>query len=138
MNSDIPSKTAAPRKCRGCGARLRSTNPDPSCAACTAAGSQHRASAIPARFWESPDVQAALVRRDLPGVVRLINRKLGWSQVALAAATGYSQAHMSRWINGNGKSDGITLGRLVDFAKGLGIPLRLIGLAEIDGGSPQS
>jgi transcriptional regulator with XRE-family HTH domain len=73
-------------------------------------------------------VAAALAQWDLPAVVRLIHTKLGLSQLALANLTGYSQAHISRWLHRNGNPEGVTAARLRQFVEGLDIPWALLGL----------
>jgi transcriptional regulator with XRE-family HTH domain len=63
-------------------------------------------------------------------VVRLIHTKLGLTQVALANLTGYSQAHISRWLHRDGNPEGVTAQRLRRFVEGLGIPWALLGLVD--------
>jgi transcriptional regulator with XRE-family HTH domain len=133
--------TYVPRSCLDCGTALRRTNAGDRCAACSArAGEGH---SIPETFWYADDVAAALAQWDLPAVVRLIHAKLGLSQVALANLTGYSQAHISRWLHRDGNPEGVTAARLRQFVEGLGIPWGLLGLldpaaressAEVSGG----
>ncbi|OLB77449.1 MAG: hypothetical protein AUI14_16055 [Actinobacteria bacterium 13_2_20CM_2_71_6] len=118
----------AQRFCLDCAAALRRTNAGSRCAACAAhADGGHP---IPQRFWYAEDVAAALAQWDLPAVVRLIHTKLGLTQVALANLTGYSQAHISRWLHRNGNPEGVTAGRLHRFVEGLGIPWALLGLID--------
>ncbi|OLB80271.1 MAG: hypothetical protein AUI14_07325 [Actinobacteria bacterium 13_2_20CM_2_71_6] len=118
---------ASPRFCLDCGAALRRTNPSRQCAACAAhAGSDP----IPQSFWHASDVAVALAQWDLPAVVRLIHTKLGLTQMALANLTGYSQAHISRWLHREGNPEGVTAARLRRFVEGLGIPWALLGLID--------
>jgi hypothetical protein len=71
-----------------------------------------------------------LAQWDLPAVVRLIHQKLGLTQVALANLTGYSQAHISRWLRRVGNPEGVTGARLRQFVEGLAIPWELLGLID--------
>ena len=116
------------RLCLDCGAGLRRTNTGSRCAACTARlGAEHP---IPAGFWYAGDVAAALRQWDLPAVVRLVHKKLGLTQVALANLTGYSQAHISRWLHRDGNPEGVTALRLRQFVECLDIPWELLGLID--------
>jgi hypothetical protein len=85
---------------------------------------------IPHAFWCAPDVALALAEWDLPRVVRLIHRKLGLTQMAIANLTGYSQANISRWLNREGKAEGVTAARLRQFVENTGAPWGLLGLAN--------
>jgi len=75
-------------------------------------------------------VAEALAQWDLPTVVQLIHRKLRLTQVALANLTGYSQAHISRWLRHDGNPEGVTAFRLRRFVEGLAIPWELLGLID--------
>jgi transcriptional regulator with XRE-family HTH domain len=118
----------AQRCCPDCGAMLRRTNAGSLCAACAVRLNQEPL--IPQRFWYADDVATALAQWDLPAVVRLIHRKLGLTQVALANLTGYSQAHISRWLHRDGNPEGVTAARLRQFVENLGIPWELLGLID--------
>jgi transcriptional regulator with XRE-family HTH domain len=52
------------------------------------------------------------------------------TQIALGNRTGYSQAHISRWLHRVGNSEGVTAARLRQFVEGLGIPWALLGLID--------
>ena len=124
----VADRPAEQRACLDCGTALRRTNGGSRCGACAArAGEGH---AIPQAFWYAEDVAAALAQWDLPAVVRLIHAKLGLSQVALANLTGYSQAHISRWLHRDGNPEGVTAARLRQFVEGLDIPWGLLGLVD--------
>ena len=125
--ADDPAQ-ASQRFCLDCGAALRRTNLGLQCAACTARGGDDHP--IPERFWYAEDVASALAQWDLPAVVRLIHTKLGLTQVALANLTGYSQAHISRWLHRDGNPEGVTAQRLRRFVEGLAIPWALLGLVD--------
>jgi transcriptional regulator with XRE-family HTH domain len=116
---------------------LRRTNAGDRCAACLAR--THQEHPIPQRFWYADDVAAALAQWDLPAVVQLVHRKLGLTQIALANLTGYSQAHISRWLRHDGNPEGVTALRLRQFVEGLAIPWELLGLIDpaLRGSSPQ-
>lgn len=119
---------AGARACLDCGATLRRANPGDRCAACTARlDGQHP---IPQTFWYADDVAVALAQWDLPTVVQLVHQKLGLTQVALANLTGYSQAHISRWLHRDGNPEGVTALRLRQFVEGLAIPWQLLGLID--------
>jgi hypothetical protein len=95
---------------------LRRTNTGARCATCAGrAGGDH----LPSSFWYADDLMAALARWDLPEVVRLIHGKLGLSQMTLANLTGYSQAHISRWLHSKGNPEGVTAARLLRERVGL-------------------
>src|SRR5262249_28797997 len=122
------SALAPPRSCSGCGAALSRANTDDRCAACLAR--VHQEHPIPRSFWFADDVAGALAQWDLPAVVRLVHSKLGLTQVALANLTGYSQAHISRWLRRQGNPEGVTAQRLRRFVEGLAIPWELLGLVD--------
>ena len=56
--------------------------------------------AIPAAFWERPDVCQALRRRDMSALFRLLQQYLGLSQTRIGTAVGLGQGRMSEVING--------------------------------------
>jgi len=56
--------------------------------------------AIPAAFWERPDVCQALRRRDMSALFRLLQQHLGLSQMRIGTAVGLGQGRMSEVING--------------------------------------
>jgi predicted XRE-type DNA-binding protein len=56
--------------------------------------------AIPAAFWERPDVCQALRQRDMSALFRLLRQYLGLSQTRIGTAVGLGQGRMSEVING--------------------------------------
>jgi transcriptional regulator with XRE-family HTH domain len=56
--------------------------------------------AIPAAFWERPDVCQALRKRDMGALFRLLHEHLGLSQTRIGTAVGLGQGRMSEVING--------------------------------------
>src|SRR4029077_1346964 len=56
--------------------------------------------AIPAAFWERPDVCQALRQRDMSALFRLLRQYLGLSQMHIGTAVGLGQGRMSEVING--------------------------------------
>jgi hypothetical protein len=56
--------------------------------------------AIPAAFWERPDVCHALRKRDMSALFRLLQQYLGLSQIRIGTAVGLGQGRMSEVING--------------------------------------
>jgi hypothetical protein len=94
------------------------------------AARSHHEHPIPQSFWYADDVAAALALWDLPAVVQLVHHKLRLTQVALANLTGYSQAHISRWLRKDGNPEGVTALRLRQFVEGLAIPWKLLGLID--------
>ena len=56
--------------------------------------------AIPAAFWERPDVCQALRKRDMSALFRLLRQYLGLSQMRIGTAVGLGQGRMSEVING--------------------------------------
>jgi transcriptional regulator with XRE-family HTH domain len=56
--------------------------------------------AIPAAFWERPDVCQALRQRDMGALFRLLRQYLGLSQMRIGTAVGLGQGRMSEVING--------------------------------------
>jgi len=56
--------------------------------------------AIPAAFWERPDVCQALRQRDMSALFRLLQQYLGLSQMRIGTAVGLGQGRMSEVING--------------------------------------
>jgi tetratricopeptide (TPR) repeat protein len=56
--------------------------------------------AIPAAFWERPDVCQALRQRDMSALFRLLRQYLGLSQMRIGTAVGLGQGRMSEVING--------------------------------------
>ena len=56
--------------------------------------------AIPAAFWERPDVCHSLRKRDMSGLFRLLQQYLGLSQTRIGTAVGLGQGRMSEVVNG--------------------------------------
>ena len=75
---------------------------------------------------QRPDTRAALARRDIAVVFRLLQR-FGMSQRAIAARTGQSQSEVSEILAGRRKVMSYEL--LVRIAQGLEIPFGWLGLA---------
>lgn len=83
-------------------------------------GTRVRCACIPPRVWESPEARAAIARRDLGALLRVLREKTTLSQIALAQMTGASQATISKLLNGQAgfrRSERIALA-----LEGLGAP----------------
>lgn len=117
------------RSCVACGQLLSRYNPAERCHACTRATPSSAGVEVPPELLFRLDVRRALADWDWSTVLRVISRETGASQSAIATATGLSQPHVSRLMNGRSQEPGIrTVRALCD---GLGIPRGLAGLGPI-------
>src|SRR6266511_650349 len=93
-------------------------------------GRRHRQRpAAPPGLWERPEMAQALADRDMGTVLRVFRRWTGASQTDIGMLVGVPQPHVSELERGARKVT--TLDLFERFADGLGIPRRLLGLAEI-------
>ncbi len=89
--------------------------------------------AISPDFWSRPEVTAALGRRDIGELFRLLKAQAGISQTRIGAATGNAQGRVSEIISG--KYEVRTVRSLARIADGLGMPddaRVVLGLAPSD------
>ncbi len=89
---------------------------------------RHQPPAPPPGFWERPEVAAAVAARDMGAVVRSYRRWTGASQTDISMLVGIPQPHVSELERGFRHVTALDL--FERFADGLGIPRRLLGLAE--------
>lgn len=82
----------------------------------------------PVEVIERPEFQRALAAADWSTVLRLVTEETGASGAAIAAATGLSQPHVSRLLNGRVTEPSIHTVRML--CDGLGIPRSLAGLLD--------
>jgi transcriptional regulator with XRE-family HTH domain len=75
---------------------------------------------VPPELWARPDVQEALSRRDLGGLLRIVRRHAGVSQSRIAAATGMSQPQVSGYERGRRRATSMQVWERA--ADGLGMP----------------
>lgn len=116
----------AVRRCSACGEILSSHSNGVRCQPCVASTSQGKI-VLAGQLLAEPVIRQALADGDWQTVLRAIVRDTGLTQVALSAATGVSQPHLSRLMSGRTIEPGIkTVRALCD---GLGIPRQLAGLA---------
>ena len=88
-------------------------------------------SPLPAVFWRSWEVTRAAAA-DLPGaVIALARQAHGLSQAELGAVAGFSQSAISRLESGG--NAGFDIRVLKSLGRLLGVPPRLLGLADEDG-----
>src|SRR5262249_21724301 len=117
------------RRCESCGQPLSRYNPASECGGCATAA-RHSAAPlvqVPLGVWFTPMMRRALGQWDWPVVLTVVAKETGAPQTQLAEATGLSQAHVSRLMNGQARCYDIrTINRMVD---GLGAPRLLAGLA---------
>lgn len=93
-------------------------------------GRRHRQRpAAPPGLWERPEMAQALADRDMGTVLRVFRRWTGASQTDIGMLVGVPQPHVSELERGARKVT--TLDLFERFADGLGIPRRLLGLAEV-------
>ena len=76
--------------------------------------------AIPPDLWSRPEVTAALGRRDIGELFRLLKALAGMSQTRIGAATGNAQGRVSEIISG--KYEVRTVTSLDRIAQGLDMP----------------
>jgi tetratricopeptide (TPR) repeat protein len=81
----------------------------------------------PLADWQRPELRAALARRDISEVYRLL-RRWGVSQRRIAACTGQSQSEVHDIVRGRAVRAYDVLARIAD---GLGIPREYLGLAPV-------
>jgi hypothetical protein len=121
--------------CRQCGTRLATDNRDLVCGACRhkARDVLFRAPTVPASFWDSPQMQAALATRHMGKVVQAFRehphhgRRI--SQTTAAGWLYLTQSRLSRIESGPPMHD---LHRLTQIAHILGIPRHLLWFAPIE------
>jgi hypothetical protein len=75
---------------------------------------------VPDGFWQRPDVVAALARRDIGALFRILAQRTGASQMRIGTATGNAQPRVSAIVNGRYQVK--TLEHLTRIADGLGMP----------------
>jgi transcriptional regulator with XRE-family HTH domain len=76
--------------------------------------------ATPAEVIAQPEFRRALAFGDWPTVLRLVIQETGASGASIAAATGVSQPHISRLLNGLVTEPGARTVRMI--CDGLGYP----------------
>lgn len=84
----------------------------------------------PAEVIAQPEFRRALAFGDWSTVLRLMIQETGASGATIASATGVSQPHISRLLNGRVTEPGIRTVRMI--CDGLGIPRSLAGLLDRD------
>jgi transcriptional regulator with XRE-family HTH domain len=84
----------------------------------------------PAEVLERPDFRRALALGDWSTALRLVIQETGVSGAMIAVATGVSQPHISRLLNGRVTEPGPQTVRMI--CDGLGIPRSLAGLLDRD------
>jgi len=84
----------------------------------------------PAEVIAQPEFRRALATGDWSTVLRLVIQETGASGATIASATGVSQPHISRLLNGRVTEPGIQTVRMI--CDGLGIPRSLAGLLDRD------
>jgi hypothetical protein len=84
----------------------------------------------PAEVIAQPEFRRALALGDWSTVLRLVIQETGASGAMIASATGVSQPHISRLLNGRVTEPGIQTIRMI--CDGLGIPRSLAGLVDRD------
>jgi transcriptional regulator with XRE-family HTH domain len=82
----------------------------------------------PAGLWDRPEMAAALAEHDMGTVVRIFRRWTGASQSDISVLVGLPQPHISELERGGRRITALAL--FERFADGLGIPRRLLGLAD--------
>src|SRR5678816_450668 len=82
----------------------------------------------PATLLERPEFRRALAVGDWATALRLVIQETGESGASIAVATGVSQPHISRLLNGRVAEPGIQTVRMM--CDGLGIPRSLAGLLD--------
>jgi transcriptional regulator with XRE-family HTH domain len=85
---------------------------------------------IPAEVVAQPEFRRALALGDWSTVLRLVIQETGATGATIAAATGVSQPHISRLLNGRVTEPGVRTVRMI--CDGLGIPRSLAGLLDRD------
>ncbi|MFJ6809059.1 helix-turn-helix domain-containing protein [Streptomyces anulatus] len=108
------------RRCGRCGIGLSQYNAETLCSACSRASTL---SSVPDRAWRDERVQQALAIWDFGQLVRLLRRRAGLTQSAVAALTGFSQAHISQLETGRKELGGREA--IIDLLNGLGLPADL-------------
>lgn len=89
---------------------------------------RHQPPASPPGFWERPEIVEALAARDMGAVVRTFRKWTGASQTDISVLVGIPQPHVSELERGIRRVTALDV--FERFADGLGIPRRLLGLAE--------
>jgi|ADGO01.1.fsa_nt_gi Helix-turn-helix. len=84
----------------------------------------------PQEVIAQPEFRRALALGDWSAVLRMVIKETGLSGAKIAAATGLSQPHVSRLLNGRVTEPGLRTVRML--CDGLGIPRTLAGLLDRD------
>jgi transcriptional regulator with XRE-family HTH domain len=84
----------------------------------------------PPGLWDRPDMAHALTNRDIGEVIRIYRRWTGASQTDVGMAIGIPQPHVSEIERGTRRVTTIEL--IERVADGLGVPRKMLGLAELD------
>jgi len=82
----------------------------------------------PPGFWQRTDVTEALAARDIGAFLKIYQRWTGATQTQIATLSEVPQSHISHILRG--KRQVTSLEVYERFARGLDIPLALLGLAE--------
>lgn len=96
----------------------------------TLGGERWNMISTPTEVIAQPEFRRALALGDWSTVLRMVTRETGVSGATIAAATGVSQPHISRLLNGRVTEPGIRTVRMI--CDGLGIPRSLAGLLDQD------
>ncbi|TVT25757.1 helix-turn-helix transcriptional regulator [Amycolatopsis rhizosphaerae] len=97
------------RRCRFCRTALDGVTSTSVCGACARAAGFRRP--IPDRFYEDPEVRAALARYDFGAVFTAVREQTGLSQLQLADLLGLSQSRISAVERGEPPPDARQAGR---------------------------
>jgi transcriptional regulator with XRE-family HTH domain len=89
---------------------------------------RHHPPAPPPGFWDRPEIVDALAARDMGTIVRNFRKWTGASQTDVSVLVGIPQPHVSELERGLRRVTALEL--FERFADGLGIPRRLLGLAD--------
>ena len=124
----MAAQASEPRYC-ACGTRLARDNKGKRCTACQKAASRQRVAppAVPASFWRSPELVAALDAWHIGQVIRAYRLHEYWPEPIVQAVVanwfGLTQAQLSRIENGAPVTD---LAKLIPIVQTLGVPANLL------------
>jgi transcriptional regulator with XRE-family HTH domain len=88
---------------------------------------------LPAEWWSTPVVAAALASCDFATLLEEVRRAHGWTQKRLALAVGYSQSWVSNVLR---NQQALTVDQVRDICCGLEIPIHLIRFGGPGGDEP--
>jgi transcriptional regulator with XRE-family HTH domain len=78
---------------------------------------------LPADFWTSPRIVAALAEGDVATILTEVQRAKNWTQTDISRVLGYSQSWVSKVLR---RTQSLFIDQIRDIVNRLGVPLHLL------------